>query len=188
MRKAKQLILVLVGEKLSGKEMASKYLVHKYKFTSYRFSAWLVKILDILGLPITRVNEMNLISALRERFGGGVLAETLKNIIIKQKKARVVIDGLRHPGEYDILKTLPGFRLVYVTASLATRYQRAKKRGEKVGENKFTLQEFKQEEKLPTEIYIKRLGHKADVKIENNSSLNDLYKQLEDKVIKTFCK
>lgn len=188
MRLHKKIIIVIVGEKLSGKEVISKYLARRYGFKSFRFSKILVDILNNLGLPILRVNETNLVEALRERFGGGVLAEAVKLKLAKTVGNKFVIDGLRHPGEYEILSKLPGFLLVYVTASLTTRFKRALTRGEKVGEDKFTIEQFKREENLPTEIYIKRLGRKARIKIINEGALGELYKQVDEKIIKKFNK
>ncbi|MFA4818518.1 MAG: hypothetical protein WC621_01615 [Patescibacteria group bacterium] len=176
-------ILVLVGEKLSGKEMSARYLVKKYGFVSYRFSRILTDILQRLRLPVSRVNEVQLVGGLREHFGGGVLAKVIKAEIEQHGFRRVVIDGLRHPSEYEVLKKLPGFKLVYLTAPLELRYQRAVARGEKVGESNFTLSQFKLEENLPTEIFIRALAKKAKVKLVNNGSLADLYQQIDKKII-----
>ncbi|MFA4936877.1 MAG: hypothetical protein WC575_01090 [Patescibacteria group bacterium] len=186
--KTKKIISVLVGEKLSGKEMVSKYLVKRYRFKSFRFSKIVVDILNRLHLPITRVNEMNLMGGLRERFGGGILAEVLKFRLEGTTGNKFVIDGLRHLGEYEILSKIPGFLLVYVTASLATRFKRAKARSEKVGEAHFNIEQFKREENLPTEVYIKRLGKKASIKLINENTLGELYKQIENKIISRYIK
>ena len=182
------LIIVFVGEKLAGKEIASHYLRHRHKFASYRFSKILVDLLDRLHLPVTRVNEMNLVGGLRERFGGGVLAEVIKAEISKRKERRVVIDGLRHPAELEVLKSLPGFLLVYLTAPLELRFRRARTRGEKVGERTFTLADFKREEKLPTEVFIRRLGRQAKVRLENSGTLPELYHQIEEKIVRAYLK
>ncbi|MBI5733744.1 MAG: hypothetical protein HY973_02255 [Candidatus Kerfeldbacteria bacterium] len=180
----KTIMLVFVGEKLSGKEKSARYLIKKHRFVGLRFSKILVDILRRLRLPVTRLNEAQLVGALRERFGGGVLAAVIKTEITKKHLKRVVVDGLRHPAEYDILKRLPGFKLIYLTAPLLVRYRRALARREKVGENKFTLNEFKNEETLPTELFIKRLGKKAEVKLINDSTFDKLYQQIEQKIIK----
>ena len=182
--KNKLIVLTLVGEKLSGKEVTANYLVKKHGFKQYRFSKILDDILKELSLPVSRVNEFNLVGALRERFGGGVLAEAIKTKIISSKKTKVVIDGLRHPAELESLKLLPGFKLVYITAPLDIRYQRALKRGEKAGESKFSLADFKAEEKLSTEQYINKMGRRAHIKLVNEVGLNELYKQIEAKIIK----
>lgn len=185
-KKAHPVVVVLVGEKLSGKEEASRYLVRNYGFTSYRFSKALVDILERLHLPLLRAHEMNLAGALRERFGSGVLAEAIKAEIVKKKIKRVVIDGMRHPAEFEILKSIPGFLLVYLTAPLDIRYQRARKRGERVGEATFSRDEFKREEKWVTEIFIRRIGSRAAVKLVNDGSLAKLHKQIEEKIVKKY--
>ncbi len=191
MKKSKQfkpLLIVLIGEKLAGKELVGKYLAKQHKFIHYRSSQVLVDILGRLGLPVTRENEVALVGGLRERFGGGVLAEALKIQVKHKKQQRVVIDGIRHPGELDILKLMPGFLLVYVTAPLDLRYQRALQRGEKIGETSFSLPDFKREEKLPTEIHIRPMARAARVTLVNGTTLADLYKQVEEKIVKRYLK
>lgn len=184
----KPAVVVFVGEKLSGKEEASKYLINKYGFHGYHFSRILTDILQRLNLPVSRINQLNLVGALRERFGGGVLAQVIKEDIKKNSYKHVVLDGMRHPAEFDLLKGLSGFILVYLTAPLHLRYQRAKKRREKVGENRFSLADFKREEKLVTEVFIGKLGHKAKVKIINDTTVTDLHKKIDDQLIKLLIK
>ncbi len=186
-KKSKPCCIILIGEKLAGKELVGKYLAKQYKFIHYRSSQALVDILTRLGLPVTRENEVSLVGALRERFGGGVLAEALKVKLIHKKLWRVVIDGIRHPGELEVLKSMPGFLLVYVTAPLKLRYNRALQRGEKVGEMLFTLDDFKREEKLPTEIHIRTMARTAKVKLINDKTLSDLYKQVQEKIVRKYC-
>ncbi len=179
-------IIVFVGEKLAGKEMAARYLKERHGFLSLRFSKILVDILTRLHLPVTRVNEMNLVGGLRERFGSGVLAEVLKQEIELTRLKRVVLDGMRHPAELEVLKKLPGFLLVYLTAPLEIRFRRARARGEKVGESRFTLQDFKREEKLVTELFIRRMGRAAHVKLANDGTLKQLHQQIEEKIVQKY--
>lgn len=182
----KPVIIGIVGEKLSGKDLVTQYLVKKGKFASFRFSYYLDSILEKLHIEVSRANEANLAGALRERFGGEVLAEAIKAEIIKNNFNRVIIDGVRYSAEVETLKTLPGFNLVYVTAPLNIRYERARLRGEKAGEQKFSFSEFQSEERLETELYIKRLGKKAKIKLVNDSSLDNLYKEIDKKIIKKY--
>lgn len=180
------LVVVFVGEKLAGKEQAAQYLVKKYGFHGYHFSRILTDILRRLHLPASRMNQMHLAGALRERFGGGVLAEVIKQDIQEHGYRRVVLDGLRHPAEYDALRGLPGFVLVYLTAPLALRYQRARHRREKTGERRLSLQEFKREEKLVTELYITKLGHRAKVKLVNDGTIAELQRNIEELLVKPY--
>jgi len=64
-------VIVFVGEKLAGKEVASHYLVRHHGFVGYRFSKILVDVLGRLYLPVSRVNEMNLVGG----SGNGLGAE-----------------------------------------------------------------------------------------------------------------
>ncbi len=180
------LIVVLVGEPLSGKEVASQYLVQRYGFVGFRFSKILNDILGRLQLPVNRPNQTDLANALRERFGGGVLADVVLREIAAGSYPRVVIDGLRHPAEFESLRKLPGFVLVYLTAPLALRFARVKNRREKAGEHRFSLADFKRDEKLPNELFIQRLGRKAQVRLVNDKSLRDLHRQIEEQVIQPY--
>ena len=100
----KQLIIVFVGEPVAGKEVASQYLVQKYNFVGFRFSKILNDILERLHLPVNRPNQTDLANGLRERFGGGVLADVVLREISAGGYRRIVIDGLRHPAEFDSLQ------------------------------------------------------------------------------------
>lgn len=184
MAKSSLKIIGLVGERLSGKGELADYLVKKKDFIKLTFSQILTDILKRLHLPESRINMVNLVSALRERFGSEILAEVLLNEIKRHRYKRVVIDGIRHPAEVEKLKKTSGFVLVYVTASLKDRYLRALGRGQKAGENKFTYSEFKNESRLPTEIYIGKIGRKARVKIVNDGTLLELYDQVKNKLSK----
>jgi len=115
-----------------------------------------------------------------------VLAEVIKAEIARTWQRRVVIDGMRHPAELEVLKGLPGFLLVYLTAPLELRFRRARTRGEKVGERNFTVEQFKREEKLPTEVFIRGLGRRAKVRLINSGTLPELYKQIEEKIVKLY--
>lgn len=181
-------VVVFVGEKLSGKEMAAQYLIKKHGFHGYHFSRILTDILQRLHLPVSRQNQIDLVSALRERFGGGVLAQVIKQDIIDHGYKRVVLDGMRHPAEYDLLKNLSGFLLVYLTAPLPLRYVRAKKRKEKAGESRLSLSDFKREEKAVTEIFISKLGRKAKVKIINDGTVSQLYNKINNELIRPYIK
>ncbi|MBU0670815.1 AAA family ATPase, partial [Patescibacteria group bacterium] len=168
-------ILGLTGEKLSGKGTVSDYLVENKNFKHYRFSKILDDIAERLYLPKTRQNLIDVALALREKFGPEILGHVLKKDIETEKVERAVVDGIRYWEEYNILKSLPGFHLVYVTATLENRFNRTRTRGEKEGEEETTFEEFKKMEEGPTEILIKEIGEKAEFKIENDGSYEELY-------------
>lgn len=174
-----KIVVGLVGERLAGKGQAAQYLARKFGFNVLTFSDPIAQILSVLHLPKSRVNLANMIGGIRERFGGAVLAETLLSEIMRKKYKKAVVDGLRHPAELERMQKVSNFILLYITASLKTRYQRALKRGQKTGESKQSYSEFKNESRLPTEVYIARMGKKAKVKLVNEGTLAQLYKEID---------
>src|SRR3989344_9270058 len=90
-----KLIIGLVGEKLAGKDEAAKYLVKKYGAFHIKFSHLLDEILDILDIPKTRRNEIDLGLGLRRVFGADVLYHSLKKRALASKENMVVINGIR---------------------------------------------------------------------------------------------
>lgn len=178
------IIIGLTGEKLSGKGTISKYLIDKYQANHFRFSKILEDICERLYLPKTRENEIDVALALRSKFGNEILAHVLKKDIEKVDNKVNVIDGIRYWEEYHILKNLPGFNLVYVTASIENRYERVKSRHEKIGETNLTFADFQKQETAQTEIIIKDLAKDANFIINNNSTVEDLYSQIESIITK----
>lgn len=173
------LVLCLTGEKLGGKTTFSQYLADNYDAEHYRFSGILDDLLARLHLPNSRDNQIAIVQSLRKEFGTELLAHVLKKDIQKQEKEIAVIDGIRFEEELHILKNLSNFHLVYITAPLEERYKRAKNRGEKVGEENQTFEDFKAQEEAPTEQKIKALGEDAEFKIDNDATLEDYFHQIE---------
>lgn len=178
------LVLGLTGPKLSGKTCASKYLMEKYAAQHSRFSKILEDLLKRLYLPESRDNEIAMAQALRGAFGPAILAHVLKRDIETGEASIAVIDGIRFPEEISIFKTLPNFNLIYINSDLETRYHRAIKRVEKVGENEETFEQFKAKESASTEVNIYKLEEKADFKIENVGTLDEFYAKIEEIVQK----
>lgn len=167
------MIIGLTGEKLSGKDTVADYLVSKYGAENIRHSHLLDEILDILDLPKSRRNEIDLGMGLRKTFGEGVLGKALAKRV-KESRARIVIvNGIRFVDELENARAL-GAKILYVTAPEETRFQRFLNRKEKADDASQTKEEFRIQEGEPTEIGISKIGEQADFKIVNDGSLFDL--------------
>jgi len=81
------------------------------------------------------------------------------------------------------LKQIEGFQLIGVEVDSKIRFERLQKRGENADDTSKTWEQFQADHKLETEVYIPELLKQADVTIDNNGNLEDLYKQL-DKLVK----
>lgn len=176
-------ILGLTGEKLSGKGTISDYLVENHDYKHYRFSKILEDLAERLYLPKTRENLIDVALAMRDKFGSQILGHVLKKDIEKDCPAGAVVDGIRYWEEYNILTNLEGFHLVYVTAELKNRFERTRTREEKEGESEISFEDFAKQEEGPTEVLIKEIGEKAEFRIDNDGSFEELYNEVE-KIIK----
>jgi dephospho-CoA kinase len=174
------IIIGLTGEKLSGKGTVSKYLIEKYKAKHYRFSKILDDIIERLYLPRTRENEIAIALGLRDKFGNEILAHVLKKDIENNPSDISIIDGIRYWEEYNILKNLPGFIFIYITAPLEIRYQRALQREEKTEEKNLSLEDFTKQESGPTEAIIKDISKEANYCVTNDQTIEDLYQKIEE--------
>lgn len=176
-------IIGLVGEKGSGKDTFAKYLqeISDKKIAHIRFSDLLKQTLKLWDLPLTRANLQKLAQVL-EDFGAGTVAHGLEKQIQSTQADIIILDGIRWEPDVELLKKFPEHILVYITADPKLRFERLKNRGEKIGEAEMTFEQFSDEEKAPNELLIREIGSKADVKIENNGSIEEF-----DAKIKQFC-
>ncbi len=179
----KKLIIGLVGKRGSGKSTVAGYLKTNYKVEIRKFSQPLSRILDKLALPNTRENFQDLAIALRRAFGQGVLVGPLKKFINESPAKIVVVDGLRVWAELEMLRSFKNNLLVYIAASAKMRFERLKKSGGKAGREGVDFKEFLRLDRRETELFIKRIGKKADVVVDNAGTKEDLYKKI-DQIIK----
>ena len=142
------------------------------KVTTTRYSDPLREILvNILGVEMTRKNLQAIGEALRNAFkDDGLLSRTLKKRMEEIDADIVFLDGLRKPGEAEVVKQLGG-KLVFISASPEQRYRNRKRDPDNVGEDEMTWEEFQQRDRDPAEATIQHVGETmADVVIENNGT------------------
>ena len=189
-RKTKKVYVGLVGEKGGGKDTAVKIigeLLPKKKSVQIRFSDVLTDTLNIWALPRTRKNYQKLSPSFRKVYG----PHTLSNAVRVRSEAAeadiVFLNGVRWWEDVAMIHALKRGQvksfIVNVTAPVRVRYERMKKRGEKVGEKKTTFRQFMKEEKAYTEIFIHKIGRKADVRIGNTGSPDELKEEVRKRII-----
>ena len=181
-----KLILVLVVEIASGKDTMADYLVKKYKFEKLSFSQPLRDILDILDLKQTRENMANLGKDLMNRFGQDTLSKMMANKISKDNSALIVLPNVRIERDIICLKELKGFKLVHIDVEQKTRYRRLTERGQNADDKTKTWKQFIKDGKAPYEISIREIAKLAKHKIDNNGSLEDFYKQIDELMSKIY--
>lgn len=172
--------VVLVGKRGSGKDTFAEYANKTYGIPTIRFSTVIARLAVEAGvINQTEANDKARLqyagNTLREKYGAGFYTERLAEEV---KGKDCTINGLRHPEELECLSDVlgDGLVLVGITADTEKRYERVKK-------NVKSFQHFQELEANPAEAKIDGLLQKADVVIENNGSIEDLY-QAADKLLK----
>jgi len=176
-----KIIIGLIGEKGSGKGTAAKYLESHYKAGHLASSDILKVLCKTMHLPATRENLIQMAIVLKKGFWNTILIDALITNINNSENKIVIGDGIRLPEDIEPFKNEYGknFHLFYITADSETRYARIKTREEKIGENKISYHKFQEQEKLPTERLISKVGKEADYIINNDGPLEMMYAQID---------
>ena len=174
-----KMVLGLAGEMASGKGTIAEYIHDKCHTSSHRFSTMLRDVLDRLHLEQSRDNLQALSTIVRETYGQDTLARVMAEDVKKDEADIVVVDGVRRLDDIKYLKKLPEFKLVYIDVDLKTRYERIVERGENTDDQGKTFEEFVKESKDESEQQIVGLKEFADVVIDNDGDINDLFKQVD---------
>jgi len=179
----KKIILGLTGEICAGKGTIVKYLTEKHNATSYRFSTMLRDLLNRLYLPVARENMQYISTAIRQFFGEDIMAKVIAEDVKNDKNIIIVVDGVRRIPDIKYLREIDGFKLVRIIADPKTRYQRLILRKENPGDENKTYEQFLEDHKKEADSQVPIVMAQADLEINNNGSLEDLYKQIDQIVL-----
>jgi dephospho-CoA kinase len=181
----RNLVFGLTGPNASGKGEVSKYLIKKgYKY--YSLSDIVRQETKKLKLKPTRENYIYVGNLLRKKYGPSILA---KRIMKRLDKDAAVIDSIRNPYEIKELNKLDNFILIGIRAPRKLRFMRILERN-RTGDSK-TYKEFIDNEKkenidnCSTNQQLRLCMKYADVIINNNGSLEELYKKI-DKILEKY--
>jgi dephospho-CoA kinase len=176
----KKVVIGLTGEMGAGKDTFCQHIqkISNQPVFCFKFSDSLSEVLRIFFNDVSREDQQWLAINLRERFGKDILAKAMKKKIDNISEGLIVLNGIRYTEEFDMIKEAGG-NIIYITADSKTRWQRVQARGEKKDDNA-PYEKFLELNKAATEILIPEIGRKADHKIDNNGSLDDFYKQIDN--------
>ncbi len=174
-----KIIIGLVGETGSGKDTVAHYLKRRYDVQLLRFSLPLKKTLDLFFNKSSKEDQSWLYSVFKERFGEDVLHQGVKRYV-EQHDGIMCVNGMRMMKDLDFIRSFKNNYIMYVTADQKTRWERVVGRGEKSDDNQ-TFEEFQKfEATAETEKDIPVIGSKADFKITNDGSMDELLWQVDD--------
>lgn len=176
---SQKLLLAFVGMPGSGKSEATIYLKQK-GFAYVRFGEITEEGLLAMNLPLTSENEQMYREKIRKELGMAAYAIKSEEKIntLLQSHNILVIDGLYSWEEYIfLLEKFKGLKIIYVFASSSVRYTRLIDRAVRpLSEDEARARDFAEIEKLNKSGPIAM----ADYVIENNGSLDDFHKKIEE--------
>jgi dephospho-CoA kinase len=175
-----KIILGFVGHIASGKDVCKKYIMEKHGANSHRYSTALRDILNRLYLPINRENMQNLSLDLRTRFGGDLLAQVIIEDIARDEHQIIIVDGIRRLDDIKSLsEKFSDFHIIALEAAAEIRYERMVKRNENVGDAEKTFEQFLADDQKEAELEIPTVMAAAEYRLNNDSSLPELYVQID---------
>lgn len=178
-------VIGLVGQIASGKGVAKNYLIKNYGASEFRFSSILRESLDVLGIEQNRDNIIKLSTWSRKNFGNDLLAKEMAKRIKISNNNLIIIDGIRRMDDILYLKDLDGFQMIAIEANPKLRYERSILRNENPGDDKKSFEQFQDDHKKETELSIPETMKQANYTINNESSLDDFYSEI-DKIMKQY--
>ncbi len=172
------MIIGVTGPMASGKNEFGKIL-GEHGFSRLSLSDLVREEAKKRGMPIERGILQDIGNDLRETYGVGILAElALKRI----DNGNCVIDGIRNPGEIDVLKKRKDFLLVGVDANTKVRFERVKERikdSDPKNWEEFLTVETRDREEGGKGQAVDACMSLADITLENNGSREEFHRQIE---------
>jgi dephospho-CoA kinase len=172
-----KLVLGLTGSNAAGKGEVAVYLGSR-GFALHSLSDVVREEAAERGLAPEREHLIRIGNEIRASGGPGVLARR----ILPRLGDRDVVDSIRNPSEVEVLRELPHFVLVGVSAGTETRFQRSLERG-RPGDPT-TLEAFRSRERQenttdPNAQRLEATFGLADRVIRNDDDLDELHRAVD---------
>ena len=153
------------------------YLVKNYAYAYFSVSGYLTQELQAQGQAVNR-------DTMRE-FWPSFIVEQLYHQAHEAGKP-AIIESIRALGELETLKKKADFLLLSIDADQRLRYERALLRNsekDQVSREKFQEQEvLEADNQDPAKQNVPACQKLADIQIDNNGSLEELYEQIQKKL------
>jgi dephospho-CoA kinase len=175
----KKTVIALSAKMGAGKSLVSNYMSQKTEAENIKYSETLSAILKNLCTENTRKNLQDLSLGLRNVFGENILEKVVLEKIKNSKKDILILDGIRREEDFLLIKKSFNFYLIFIDVDEEVRNKRMGLRREKSDDKNKKIETFKKEERHNSETK-EILKKKADFILDNNSTIEDLEKSIEE--------
>jgi dephospho-CoA kinase len=164
------LTIGITGPIGAGKTTAAKYLAATHGLSYLRYSEVLAEM-----SPEPTPDRQTLRDFGSDIMSRGMQSNLNQKLLSKmQSGINYVVDGLRHPIDFETLSTRPPFYLLYIDASPQIRWQRFRSRDKSI-----TWEEFVATETHPVESYLPILKEKAYKTLLNEAHMTEFHADLD---------
>lgn len=177
------IILGITGQPVAGKDTVADYLTKTRGFKKYTFGDILREEMKALDLPMDRSSMSKYATEMKAKFGNDYLCYG----IFKKIDGDSTTPGVRSTMEVKAFREKYGsdFKLVFVDATIENRYKWAQARqreGDLVTFEQFKLEEERERNGVTGSQEVDKVVEMADIIIKNDSSIEDLYKKVDEMI------
>ncbi|MCK9302071.1 MAG: AAA family ATPase [Bacteroidales bacterium] len=176
------IVVGITGTIGAGKGTIVNFLVVKYGFKHFSVRNFISKEILKRGLKVDRDSLTAVANELRAKHSPSYIIDCLYEEALKTGE-NCIIESIRTPGEIEALRKKEFFTLVAVDADPKVRYNRIIARASETDHVSFeTFLANEQREYStdnPNKQNLKKCIELADYYVENNGTVEDLYKKLE---------
>jgi len=181
------IIIGITGTLGAGKGTIVEYLVREKGFVHFSVRGFITDEIHRQGMPVNRDSMVTVANKLRADNSPSYIIDQLYQKALLTGK-NCIIESIRTPGEVQSLREKGNFLLFAVDADPLLRYERIVMRNSET--DRITFETFIENEKRemqsndPSKQNIGKCIEQADFTFYNNSSVTDLYRQLEAELSK----
>lgn len=170
-------IIGIVGPIRGGKSLAARYLGARHDYRIGANSQILKDIASNLAMPHTRENLKALGDSILQVLGNEAIAI---HRMRKRGDWPIVIEGIRYIEEVTAYRSERSFKLLGLKSSEKARYARMLALSHEGKDGHLDLEAFCKLSTSRSEAQVSELVEGADFIIENDSTVSDLYRRLDD--------
>ncbi len=175
----RKIIIGLVGRICSGKGEMSQYMAKKYGAAVLSFSDPMREMLRMLNQDVNRKNIQTFSLAIRKYFGENAFSTMIKGQALKRNENIIVLDPFRRSADIEAFQS-DGMVSIGFVRDENSRYISMVNRNREKSDSTISKEEFIKLDNAESETEIDALVAKADYTIENNGTVGELYKKVDD--------